>query len=223
MVQQADLVVCGNKHLSEKLDRDGIKTVVIPTGYYVNRIPVKVHQDETPVVIGWIGSRGTLVYLDLIAPVIKEIVAEGYDVNLHVISDATYRHAGLEQVIRNMEWSVETEWERILDFDIGIMPLFDEEWSRGKCAFKAIQMMAFGLPVIASPIGANLEVIHDGDNGLLAQDSKEWGDAIKALVQSCELRRILGMKGRETVRKHYSLQDSAESLQAFLIEACSQT
>ena len=90
--------------------------------------------------------------------------------------------------VENLDWSLATETTDILNFDIGIMPLRDDEWSRGKCAFKALQMMALGVPVVASPVGANQEVIQDGANGFLAQGAEAWVAKLSRLIDSPTLR-----------------------------------
>lgn len=220
MVRAADLIICGNRHLSDSLSERGKRTLVIPTSYYSHEVPQKVHEGKEKVVIGWVGAKGTLIYLDIVAPVLKEIESAGGKFALHVISNDIYRCTGLDHLIVNIPWSAETEWEEILRFDLGIMPLYDDEWSRGKCAFKAIQMMAFGIPVIASPVGANRDVIQHRVNGYLAQDEREWRTAIIELSESVALRRRLGAEARQTVKERYSLQNAAESLQHVLLENC---
>ena len=92
------------------------------------------------------------------------------------------------------------------------MPLEDDEWSRGKCGLKALQYMAVGIPVVASPVGVNKEIIQDGINGYLAETSQEWEDKLKLLLEGEERRREIGLKGRETVEKHYSLKVNAPHL-----------
>jgi glycosyltransferase involved in cell wall biosynthesis len=220
MVRVADLIICGNRYLSDHLRERGKRTVVIPTGYYAQDVPLKEHVEKETVAIGWVGAKGTLIYLDLIAPVLKEIASAGGKFDLHVISNEAYHYEGLDHAIVNIPWSVETEWENIRKFDLGVMPLYDDEWSRGKCAFKAIQMMAFGIPVIASPVGANRNVIQHRVNGFLARDEREWRTAIIELSESVALRRRLGAEARQTVVDSYSLQSSGESLQKALVENC---
>ena len=102
------------------------------------------------------------------------------------------------------------------------MPLFDDEWSRGKCAFKAIQMMAFGIPVVISPVGANKELVQHGINGFFASDMNEWKEAILKLADSKTLRSKMGRLGRKTVSEKFSLESSAKLLQDTLIEACTK-
>ena len=220
MVRAADFIICGNQHLSDYLREHGKRTSVIATSYYSHDVPQKIHEEKQVIVIGWVGSKGTLTYLDLIAPVLKKLVAAGRKIVLHVVSDDVYRYAELGHVIVNIPWSAETESEEILKFDLGIMPLYDDEWSRGKCAFKAIQMMAFGIPVIASPVGANREVIQHGVDGYLAQNEREWKNAIIDLSDSVALRRRMGAEARQSVNNKYSLKNAGKALQKAILENC---
>ena len=114
--------------------------------------------------------------------------------------------------IEFIHWGREKEVEVIRSFDIGIMPLEDDEWSRGKCGLKALQYMAVGIPVVASPVGVNKEIIQDGINGYLADTSQEWEDKLKLLLEEEKRRRDIGLKGRETVENHYSLKVNAPRL-----------
>ncbi|MCQ4191416.1 glycosyltransferase, partial [Methylocystis suflitae] len=104
-----------------------------------------------------------------------------------------------------LDWSEETEVELIQGMDIGIMPLPDEPWARGKCGYKLIQYMACGIPVIASPVGVNSDIVDEGLNGYLARDELEWEAAIRHLSADSELRRVMGRYGREKIVSEYSL------------------
>jgi len=114
--------------------------------------------------------------------------------------------------VENMEWEEATEAENILTFDIGIMPLTDDQFSRGKCGLKIIQYMACGIPCVASPVGANGDIIQDRVNGLLAGSSDKWLDKISSLIENSRLRERIGKEGRQTVSKSYSLQEVAPKL-----------
>jgi glycosyltransferase involved in cell wall biosynthesis len=122
--------------------------------------------------------------------------------------------------VENLDWSLATETTDILNFDIGIMPLRDDEWSRGKCAFKALQMMALGVPVVASPVGANGEVIQDGANGFLAAGTEAWVAKLSRLIDSPTLREELGQRGKATAMQRYSLKEAGEALGQAIRELC---
>ena len=116
--------------------------------------------------------------------------------------------------MENIEWVEETEVEDMLTFDIGIMPLADDPFSKGKCGLKLIQYMACGIPSIASPVGVNKDIIRDGENGFLAGSEEEWVEKITLLIQDQHLRKRMGIKGRQTVIERYSLDAVAPKLLA---------
>jgi glycosyltransferase involved in cell wall biosynthesis len=122
--------------------------------------------------------------------------------------------------VENVSWSLATETKDILSFDVGIMPLRDDAWSRGKCAFKALQMMALGIPVVASPVGANREVIQDGVNGFLADGAEEWAARLSSLAESPKLREEIGQRGRGTAISRYSLKGAGEELASAIRRLC---
>ena len=105
-----------------------------------------------------------------------------------------------------MKWNPATETEQIGDFDIGLMPLENDEWSRGKCGLKLLQYMALGVPGVATPVGVNAEIIRNGENGYTADSLEEWENALALLVENIELRRRIGVTARETVVQEYSTQ-----------------
>ena len=113
--------------------------------------------------------------------------------------------AGLSGIAaESFEWTEDSEIARIAAFDIGIMPLHDTPWERGKCAYKLIQVMAAGKPVIASPVGANRQVVRHGVNGFLAETTQQWIEALRTLTADGELRRRMGEEARKTVAEHYA-------------------
>ena len=125
--------------------------------------------------------------------------------------------SGLMATIR--DWDEATETAGIGNFDVGIMPLPDNPWERGKCGFKLIQYMACGKPVVASPVGVNREIVVEGVNGFLASTQKEWVDALLRLKEDPDLRRTMGEKGRRMVEEEYCLQVTAPRLHRILLNA----
>jgi glycosyltransferase involved in cell wall biosynthesis len=151
--------------------------------------------------IGWIGSPSTSAYLiDLIEP----ISALGHEcsVKLVVVGGEAPKIPNVSVI--SCEWNQHTELDLINSFDVGVMPLTDDEWARGKCAFKLIQYMACGVPVIASPVGANVDVVN-AECGLLASSSSEWLHAFRRLRDEPITRRKMGIAGRTRIENHYSL------------------
>jgi len=221
MLDTVDLAVAGNEILADYARRHLSQVVVVPTTYLAAGIDAKHHASRDPTIIGWIGSQGTLVYLEDFVPVLKTL-SRRFDsrILLRVVSNAPFSAPGLEGLVQNVRWSLDKEVDLIFSLDIGVMPLLDDDWSRGKCAFKAIQMMTCGLPVVASPVGANNEVIQDGVNGYLAADANTWVERLAELVESPGRRQTLGEKGRATVEARYSADRWAGELWSALDDTC---
>jgi len=133
------------------------------------------------------------------------------------VSDRRPALPGVEHTWRS--WSAETETQELGGFDIGIMPMPDDDWARGKCALKALQYMAMGVSTVASAVGTNREVIEHGRNGFLAVTTQDWVECIARLADNGDLRRDLGGAGRRTVEERYSMRKSAESFERVVREA----
>ena len=150
-------------------------------------------------------------------PVLKRVKERlGDRVRFELIGDPSYREPELGIVGR--AWSAATEVEDLKRFDIGVMPLPDDEWSRGKCGLKGLQYMALAIPTVMSPVGVNSKIITDGKNGLLASSEDEWVDKLAQLVDSEDLRRRLGQAGRETVEEGYSVESQKQRYLQYLQE-----
>jgi glycosyltransferase involved in cell wall biosynthesis len=206
-------VVVGNEWLAEYARQFNHQVTIIPTSIEIDRYRAfrkngaSDHNDNgRRVVIGWTGSSTSQTYLEWFAPVLDEFVRRR-DVELRVISDREPELRGVPYVWR--PWRPETEVEDVIHFDIGIMPMPDDKWSRGKCACKALQYMAAGKPVVCSAIGANLELIRHGENGMLAATPEEWIQNLERLVDDPALRFRLGEAGRRTVEEKYSMRRCA--------------
>jgi glycosyltransferase involved in cell wall biosynthesis len=155
------------------------------------------------VAVGWIGSPSTWAYVRPILPMLEAVAAE-CDLRISVVGAGPKAETG--PLIQHHAWSEEEEIGMIQRMDIGIMPLPDEPYARGKCGYKLIQYMACGLPVIASPVGVNAEIVVHGVNGFLARSDAEWAEAIRRLAGDPGLRAAMGAKGRSRVERLYSLQ-----------------
>ncbi len=178
---------------------------VIPTVVDTDRYkPKKDYRLNGKLNIGWIGLAFNLPYVQELAKILQNSRKEVGEFVLTIISSQGFELDGVEVIFK--EWSYENEVKEIRNLDIGIMPLADDEWAKGKCGLKVLQYMACGVPVVASPVGVNCEIINDGENGLLAGTDKEWVEKLSLLARDEALRRKLGRKGRETVEKHYSLR-----------------
>lgn len=213
VMARADLVIAGNAYLRDRAVQAGAKrTEIVPTVVDLDRYdPVEPGSDRRPR-IGWIGSPSTAPYLQTIMPAVERVAR---DCPADWIAIGA-RDDQLAVPFTSMRWSEDEEVALLRTLDIGIMPLPDDDWSRGKCGYKLIQYMACGLPVIASPIGANCEIVTTGANGFLADGQDEWANALGRLIDDAGMRSDMGAAGRAIVEQRYSLQSQAPRLAALL-------
>lgn len=217
VMHNAILVTAGNAYLADRAIAAGAKWVErIPTVIDINRYPVKpITSTDDSYVIGWIGSLTTAKYLDQITISLQQL-AKKYTFSLHIIG-AEIEVAGVDVVC--IPWSEDSEVTEIQKFDIGIMPLADSPWEKGKCGYKLIQYMACGIPVIASPVGVNRDIVDRANSGLLADSSEEWLLSFEKLLSNLALRKKLGANGRKAVEEIYSIQVVAPKLSKLLSKA----
>ena len=156
--------------------------------------------------IGWIGSPSTSMYLNIIADVLIDLSAR-HDIKVVLIGSGDFEIKGVN--IDLVDWSEDSEIDSMLEFDVGIMPLENDLWSQGKCGFKLIQYMACGLPVIASQVGVNNEIVKDGVNGYLVDDKQQWFDAFNKLIEDEWLCQKFGHEGRKRFENTYCLSKTA--------------
>jgi len=213
-------VSCGNDYLFNYAALFNQRVVYNPTTIDTENLHHRVSnpvrdQASHRIRIGWTGSHSTLKYLDEIQPVLLEIFKRYPGVEFIVIAN---RPPSLDigSAVKFIPWNSETEIKDLLQFDIGIMPLPDDQWAKGKCGFKALQYMALELPVVASPVGVNSRIINHGVNGFLCNTPDEWEEALKTLIEDSGLRKKMGVNGRKTVVENYSvLSNSANFLSLF--------
>jgi glycosyltransferase involved in cell wall biosynthesis len=217
VMRRAALVIAGNEYLAERARAASAqRVVVVPTVVDLVRYKVVQLDNHYPLVVGWIGSTSTAHYLSIIAPVIESL-SKTFDVRFVAVGASEESVSDLSVEART--WSEETEVQSIQSFDIGIMPLVDDPWERGKCGYKLIQYMACGLPVVASPVGVNGQIIKHGVNGYLAQDMNEWEEMLHRLLKDLDLRQSMGAEGRKRVEAWYSLQVQESRLEVLMSEA----
>jgi glycosyltransferase involved in cell wall biosynthesis len=201
-------VIVGNMYLAEYARRYNSRVTVIPSSVDTDRYrPVERTRAGDRVVIGWMGSSTSQTHLELFAPALGEVIRRP-GVELRVVSDRKPLLPGVPFVWR--PWSAETEIEELAQFDIGIMPMPDDGWARGKCAMKALLYMSMAIPTVCSAVGTNREVISHGANGFLVTTPEEWVSHLEALIDDSSLRERLGVAGRHTIEDHYSMLRSAE-------------
>jgi glycosyltransferase involved in cell wall biosynthesis len=205
LIKMADLVIAGNTYLADYAGQFNPNIIIIPTTIDTNEYkPCKQWLGESPVVIGWSGSFSTIQHFKYALAVLKKLQAKyGSRILIKVIGDAGYKNDELNLI--SLGWNKNDELKELNSFHIGIMPLPDDEWSKGKCGLKGLQYMSLAIPTLMSPVGVNDEIINDGINGFLAGEENEWMDKIIRLIDSKELREKLGKAGRQTVIAKYSV------------------
>jgi glycosyltransferase involved in cell wall biosynthesis len=198
-----DAVVVGNGVLAAEAKLAGRPVVILPTALDPSRYrPMSVDPGRAPTVV-WVGSPENLVYLELVRPALRRLTAIYPTLVLKVVCShfPDWQDVRIERV----PWSHEAEVAALESADIGVMPLTDDAWARGKCAFKLLQYMAASLPTVASAVGANTEAVIDGTTGYLARDDAEWEAALGRLIASPESRLQLGNAGRAHLEAHYAV------------------
>ena len=188
---------------------------IIPTTIVYSEYEHIVRNDSDEVSIGWIGIADNLFYLQKIENVFRRISEKYPNVKLKVIADKDLEIQGVN--IENIKWNINDYREKLSEISIGIMPLLMDEWSRGKCAFKLIQYMGAGLPVVASNVGANPSVVTDGVDGFLVSSHDEWVDRLGRLIESRSLRLQMGKAARKKIRDEFSVETWAERFESILL------
>jgi len=211
MVRGSDVVTVGNQFLKEevlKVDRQK-KVLVIPTSVDTSIYPKKKKISEGPeVILGWIGTKGNLKYLKNLEPVFETLGQRFSNLRLKIVSNDFYDSTYIPVIKK--PWKLEDENEDLISFDIGLMPLNDDLWSRGKCGLKIVQYLSVGVPVVCTPVGINCDIVRDGYNGFWATSVQEWVDRIATLICEPAVRARMGQEGIETVEKGYSLAVTSE-------------
>jgi len=203
VMRRASVVCAGNAYIADRAFRAGASRVeLVPTVVDLKRYVAAPPRPPGPFTVGWIGTPLTAGYLDTIASALRE-VARVRPMRLCAIGAAPFRLEGVE--VATPPWSEDSEAAMIAGFDVGVMPLPDSPWERGKCGYKLIQYMASGKPVIASPVGVNSILVRDGENGFLANDSVSWANALTAVYDDPARRASMGAAGRRLVAESYDL------------------
>jgi glycosyl transferase family 1 len=216
LAQRADIVVAGNAYLADWLAQYADAITVIPSLVDTELSVQRAHQEGDKVVLGWIGSPSSFRHLQGLAAPLARVATLAPDIRFELWSMGGSRTAvpGMQNV--SVPWSQQAESTFVERMDIGLMPLADNPWTRGKCAFKAIQYMAARIPVVADDVGVSAEVVGDGHAGIVVRSPDEWTEAIVMLARDCDMRTRLGEHGRKRVIAHYSydrwLPDLAQAL-----------
>lgn len=217
VMSRSELVIVGNDYLAERAHRAGAKRVeMLPTVIDLDHYCVVPKTPSKPFKIGWIGTPVTAPYLQVIRDAIAEL-CQSDSARLVMVGSGDITLAGVPQEVR--PWSEQTEAADIQSFDAGIMPLPDADWERGKCGYKLIQYMACGLPVVASPVGVNKQIVEEGKNGFLATTQQEWLQALTTLRDDPTLCKQMGAASRARIEQDYCLQVTAPRLYTLLLSA----
>ncbi len=203
VLSHASLVLAGNRYLEDYARKYNENVVYFPTVVDTDKTYPRDSADTKDVVVGWIGTPETVKYLTAIMPAV-EIAASQTPLSLLVVGAAVPPVNKIKAISK--AWSEATEANDLRAMDIGVMPLADDEWSKGKCALKLIQYMSAGVASVTSPAASAPEFVRDGENAFLARDANEWRDRIAVLAGSAELRRDMGKRARTTVEADYSLR-----------------
>lgn len=208
-------ISCGNSFLARYAGQFNSRVIINPTTIDTLNLHNPSNYDapeETPqVVIGWTGTHSTLKYLESLFPVLKKLEDKyGSQVRILIIANKE-RSTGLKYVDFR-PWSKQTEVEDLLTIDIGLMPLSDDIWAKGKCGFKALQYMALEIPALVSPVGVNTEIVDDAVNGFYCSNEAGWFECIERLILDKEFRKELGKAGRKKVIASYSVASNSATV-----------
>jgi glycosyltransferase involved in cell wall biosynthesis len=206
-------VSCGNEYLMKyalQYNKNAVyNPTTIDTEAWHNPELYNTKKNPDIITIGWTGSHSTLKYLNAIEPVFRQIALDFPFVNFLIIADRPPDFSISQLTFK--QWNARTEIEDLLAIDIGVMPLPDDEWSKGKCGFKALQYMALKVPAVVSPVGVNTSIVDNGVDGFIASTSDEWYQCLTKLIADQKLRLEMGEHARKKVINHYSVQSNTST------------
>lgn len=215
VMRRAALVIAGNDYIAERAKRAGARRVeCLPSVVDVNQYAMTEPTPNSIFRVGWVGSPVTAPYLDLVR---EALVRLGQEASVKLVLIGSGRVPPFPNIQTEiLSWNEKVERNISQLFDVGIMPLVDGPFERGKCGYKLIQYMAGALPVIASPVGVNRHIVEPGENGYLPTSSAEWLAALQTLRDDVQKRKMLGQAGRQKAEKLYNLQGTAPRLRNLL-------
>ncbi len=205
-------VSCGNSFLAEYASRFNETVILNPTTIDTDNLhnPNKftIEKKTARVTIGWTGTHSTLKYIKPLVPILKKLELK-FPNQVQILIIANRRPQLALDTVNFIPWSKETEIEDLLKMDIGIMPLSDDIWTKGKCGFKALQYMALEIPAVVSSVGVNSEIIDAGVNGFLCSSENEWMEALGKLIGDSQARKQMGRAGRQKIISTYSVSSNS--------------
>ena len=216
LAERAETVIAGNDLLAEWLSRHSQNVVVVPSLVEHREIPLREHTASDRIVLGWIGSPSTAPSLNRLREPLRELVAGHPDLEVELLVVGGEPLAVEGATVRGEPWSEQSERDFLQQVDVGLMPLPDNAWTRGKCAYKALQYMAAGIPVLADDVGVSAQVIGHERGGLVAESDSDWTQYLSALAADPDLRGRLGLEGRKRVAEGFSVEAWAPTLARIL-------
>lgn len=214
MARHCDLMWAGNAYLVDSCRPFNDRVLLAPTSIAPDKYDGQAEKPADSIDLVWIGSRSTRKYIDELLPTLEKAASRIDGLRLKIIADFEVSSDRLDTLA--IPWSAETEAKDIASSHIGLAPLLDDPWTRGKCGLKTLQYMAAGLPVVASASGVHPEMIRNEQTGWLVDSPEEWIEALVRLSSDGDLRRKMGQSGRTRVIEHYSLEATFERLMASL-------
>ncbi|MGE0039763.1 MAG: glycosyltransferase family 4 protein [Vicinamibacterales bacterium] len=210
VLDASDLVVIENDENRRVTEAHCPRTLSITGPIDTARYRPAARAPRPEVVLGWVGSPSTTGYLEMLRPALAELARRGHAVRLHLVGASRFESADVP--VRLTPWTLAGEVAALEDFDVGLMPLTDDPWSRGKGGYKLLQYMAMGIPSVASPVGINDGLLRDGDTGFLPPTAGDWFEALERLVTDAALRRAMGARARDEAVARHSLDHHAPAL-----------
>jgi glycosyltransferase involved in cell wall biosynthesis len=218
VLRAADAVSAGNAHLRALAEAEGAAAVVLPTVVPCDDRPPAPEPSPPPSVLGWIGSKATLPYLRGLTIPLAAVVASGKPFRLRVVADGVpVMPPGIP--VEGIPWTLEGEGKALDGIQIGIAPLPDDPWTRGKCGLKVLQMLARGRPVVASAVGVQKEQVRHGVTGFLAATPEDWVTHLESLLLDPALRRRMGEAAKKDVRARWSVAAWQDRVVSFVAKA----
>ena len=205
LMRRVDFVVAGNEFLKSEVLPYTSRVEVLPTSVDLTRYTLKADLPPgEPLTVGWLGSSSTLKYLQSVMPMLDRLYEHYPHFQLKIVCDEFLESERLPVIKKR--WAAEEEEADLKSFDIGIMPLTDDPWTRGKCGLKILQYYGVGVPVVCTPVGVNRDIVEDGKNGFWAENEDQWKEKLLLLMQDRGLRRAMGIQGRQKVERGYALE-----------------
>ena len=203
IIQNVDLVVAGNRILSDFASQFNKNVGVIPSAVETYNVPIKDYAAvDNNIIIGWVGGKGNLHHLKMLFPIFQKLSLD-YRIQVNILCNASIEIPSVK--IKCIPWRLETQAQEIALFDIGVMPLPNNKWTQGKCGYKALQYMAAAVPPVVSDVGSNRDILEHTKEGFLVPSIDGFYDAIKALIDDKDKRKEMGLNARKKIEKFFSV------------------